>query len=55
MKWHDGLTCKEFKEEQENEKTKEEILSEEYAKSNLQECPNCNVSLPIKSTFYLFI
>ena len=45
VKWHDGTTCAEFKEMQNKDKPEEQILSEEYAKQNLQECPNCNVSI----------
>jgi len=43
VKWHDGATCEEFKELQNKDKPEEEVLSEEYAKQNLQECPNCSI------------
>jgi len=43
VKWHDGATCEEFKESLSKDKTEEEMLSEEYAKKNLQECPNCSI------------
>lgn len=43
VKWHDDATCAEFKEAQNKDKPEEEVLSEEYAKQNLQECPNCNI------------
>jgi len=41
--WHEGQTCEQFKAKMAAVKPEDEVLSETYAKQNLQECPNCNI------------
>ena len=52
--WHEGMTCGEYKSNQDNTCIKEWAISEEPpGKRNAQMCPNCKVSIPFFTNILL--